>query len=166
MIDREPCILGVDPGASSGAISFYFPSQPEQISAEDVPVAGGEIDAATLARRINQLRPTVAVIEQVAAMPGQGVSSTFKFGAAYGIVRGVVTALEIPTHLITPRTWKRHFRLDADKEKARALAIRLWPASRHFERKRDHGHAEAALLARYGAEVLWAAAMAPKEAAE
>lgn len=45
-------------------------------------------------------------------------------------------------------------RLDADKERARALAIRLWPASRHFERKRDHGRAEAALLARFGAETL------------
>ena len=164
MKNDELCVLGVDPGAS-GAIAFFFPSRPELISAEDVPLAAGEIDAAALARRINQLRPTMAVIEQVAAMPGQGVSSTFKFGAAYGVVRGVVTALEIPTQLVTPRTWKRHFRLEADKEKARALAIRLWPASRHFERKRDHDRAEAALIARYGAEVLWTDAKASKEIA-
>ena len=149
----EHCILGIDPGAS-GAIAFYFPSRPELVSAEDVPLAGGEIDAATLARRINQLRPTMAVIEQVGAMPKQGVSSTFKFGTAYGTVRGVVQALGVPMHLVTPGRWKKHFRLDADKEKARALAIRLWPASRHFERKKDHGRAEAALLARFGAETL------------
>jgi hypothetical protein len=149
----EHCILGIDPGAS-GAIAFYFPSRPELVSAEDVPLAGGEIDAATLARRINQLRPTMAVIEQVGAMPKQGVSSTFKFGTAYGAVRGVVQALGVPMHLVTPGRWKKHFRLDADKEKARALAICLWPASRHFERKKDHGRAEAALLARFGAETL------------
>lgn len=149
----EHCILGIDPGAS-GAIAFYFPSRPELVSAEDVPLAGGEIDAATLARRINQLRPTMAIIEQVGAMPKQGVSSTFKFGTAYGTVRGVVQALGVPMHLVTPGRWKKHFRLDADKEKARALAIRLWPASRHFERKKDHGRAEAALLARFGAETL------------
>lgn len=149
----EHCILGIDPGAS-GAIAFYFPSRPELVSAEDVPLAGGEIDAATLARRINQLRPTMAIIEQVGAMPKQGVSSTFKFGTAYGTVRGVVQALGVPMHLVAPGRWKKHFRLDADKEKARALAIRFWPTSRHFERKRDHGRAEAALLARFGAETL------------
>lgn len=149
----EPCILGIDPGAS-GAFAFYFPSCPHLISADDVPLAADEIDAATLARKIEQMRPTMAIIEQVGAMPKQGVSSTFKFGTAYGTVRGVVQALGVPMHLVTPGRWKKHFRLDADKEKARALAIRLWPASRHFERKKDHGRAEAALLARFGAETL------------
>lgn len=158
----EPCLLGIDPGAS-GAIAFFFPSRPELIAAEDVPLAAGDIDAGTLARRINQMRPTMAVIERVGPMPQQGVSSTFKFGTAYGTVRGVVLALGIPTHLVTPSRWKRHFRLNADKEQARALALQLWPASRHFERKRDHGRAEAALLARYGAEVLLTAAFASEE---
>lgn len=148
----EPCILGIDPGAS-GALSFYFPSRPELIAAEDVPLVAGDIDGAQLARRIVQMAPTMAVIERVGAMPKQGVSSTFKFGTAYGVVLGVVAALAVPTHLVTPAVWKKHFRLDADKEKARALAIRFWPASRHFERKKDHGRAEAALIARWAAEV-------------
>ena len=69
-------------------------------------------------------------------------------------VRGVVASLAIPTHMVTPGRWKKHFRLDADKEKARALAIRLWPSSEHFERKKDHGRAEAALIARFGAETI------------
>lgn len=149
----ETCILGIDPGAS-GAISFYFPSRPELIAAEDVPTVAGEVDAADLARRIRQMDPALAIIEQVGALPKQGVSSTFKFGMAYGTVRGVVAALAIPTHLVSPVRWKKHFRLDSDKEKARALAIRLWPSSAHFGRKKDHGRAEAALLARYAAEVL------------
>ncbi|KNY13096.1 hypothetical protein AKG11_30970 [Shinella sp. SUS2] len=149
----EPCILGIDPGAS-GALSFYFPSHPELIAVEDAPLVAGEIDAAQVARRIEQMAPTMAVIELVGSMPKQGVSSTFKFGVAYGAVRGVVAALGVPTHLVTPSVWKKHFRLDSDKEKVRALAIRYWPTSQHFERKKDHGRAEAALIARYGAEIL------------
>lgn len=153
--DTEPCILGIDPGAS-GAIAFYFPCRPKLIAVEDVPTAAGEIDCATLARRIAVMQPHVAIIEQVGAMPKQGVSSTFKFGTAYGSVRGVVTALNVPMHLISPQRWKKHFRLSADKEEARALALRLWPGSVHFSRKKDHGRAEAALIARYGAEVMLA----------
>jgi hypothetical protein len=57
----EQCILGLDPGIS-GALAFYFPAHPELIAVEDAPVAGGEIDAATLARRIAQMAPTIAVI--------------------------------------------------------------------------------------------------------
>lgn len=149
---RTLCILGIDPGAS-GAIAFYFPDHPELIAAEDVPLAGGKIDAATLAARIRQMKPDLGIIEQVGPMPKQGVSSTFNFGAAYGAVLGVIGALAIPSHLVTPPRWKKHFRLSADKEEARALALRLWPARAElFARKRDHGRAEAALLALYGAQ--------------
>ena len=112
----------------------------------------------TLAKRIREMQPAVAVIEQVGAMPKQGVSSTFKFGASFGLVRGVVLALGVPLHHVTPGVWKKHFRLNSDKEKARALALRFWPASEHFSRKKDHGRAEAALIARYGAEGLKLAA--------
>lgn len=155
MTAAEHCIMGVDPGLS-GAIAFYFQGHPALIAAEDVPVAGGEIDAATLAQRIRQMSPTCTVIELVGAMPKQGVSSTFRFGVAFGVIRGVVSALGIPTHLVAPTRWKKHFRLPADKEAARALALRLWPTSQHFSRKKDHGRAEAALLAKYGAEVILA----------
>ena len=149
----ELCILGVDPGAS-GAIAFYFPSRPDLIAVEDVPLAAGEIDGATLAKHIRQMAPNIALIEQIGAMPKQGVSSTFKFGVSYGIVRGIVSTLEIPTHFATPGRWKKHFRLSADKEEARALALRLWPTSDGFSRKKDHGRAEAALIARFAAETI------------
>ena len=147
------CVLGVDPGLT-GAIGFYFPARPELISAEDMPTVGKVVDAATLARRIAAMAPALAVMELVSARPGQGVSSMFNFGHAAGTVRGVLAALQIPTRLVTPGVWKRHWRLDADKERARALALLMWPASSHFSRKMDHGRAEAALVARYGAEVL------------
>jgi hypothetical protein len=147
------CILGIDPGLS-GAVAFYFPWAPDRVAAQDMPVVAGEIDCATLAARILQMGPAFAVVERIASMPKQGVSSTFKFGASYGAIKGILAALKIQTHLVTPATWKKHFRLDSDKEKARALALRTFAASpEHFSRKKDHGRAEAALLAVYGASL-------------
>jgi hypothetical protein len=148
------CILGIDPGIS-GAIAFFFPDHPERVACEDVPIAAGNIDAVTLAARIAIMAPDVVIIEQVGAMPGQGVSSMFKFGRAFGTVIGVVGALQLPLHMVAPSRWKSHFRLSADKEMARALALRTFPACGfQFSRKKDHGRAEAALLARYGAETI------------
>jgi hypothetical protein len=150
--DSVCCICGIDPGLS-GAIAFYFPLTPDRVMAEDLPVAGGAIDCATLAARIVQMAPTLAIVERVGSMPGQGVSSTFKFGAAYGALHGILGALQIRTVLVTPQTWKKHFRLDSDKEKSRALALRTFAKSpQHFARKKDDGRAEAALLAVYGAQ--------------
>ncbi len=157
-MNRETCILGVDPGVT-GAIAFYFPSNPGHVVAEDIPTAAGEVDVDTLARRIAQMKLTAAIIERVGAMPKQGVSSTFKFGAAYGALRAVAAVLEIPQHLVTPSRWKAHYRLPADKEEARARALQLWPGIGCFSRKKDHGRAEAALIARYGADVIIAGAM-------
>lgn len=148
------CIMALDPGLS-GAVAFYFPSHPERVSVEDMPVAGGDIDCVTLAGRVRQFNPDIAIVEAVHSMPRQGVSSTFKFGTGFGMIRGVLAALEVPTHLVTPAAWKKHFRLGADKEQARALALRLFPVvGDRFARKKDDGRAEAALIARYGAEKL------------
>lgn len=150
---NTPCVLGIDPGLSGG-IAFYFPDHPAGVTAEDVPLAAGEVDAVTLARRIQQMRPTLAVLELVASRPGQGVSSTFKFGVAYGVLRGVVLTLGVPLQRVAPTTWKRHYKLGPDKEQARGMAISLWPGSSVFGRVKDHNRAEAALIARYGAEAL------------
>jgi hypothetical protein len=145
-------IMGVDPGVT-GAIAFYSPDDPSLITAEDIPTVAGEVDPDTLAARIKQMRPTECVIERVHSMPKQGVSSTFKFGAAYGMIRGVTATLGIPCQLVSPSTWKKHFHLAGkDKEAARALAIQLWPGVGYFARKLDHNRAEASLLARWGAE--------------
>jgi crossover junction endodeoxyribonuclease RuvC len=99
------------------------------------------------------MRPDLVIIERVGAMPKQGVSSTFRFGKSYGVAIGVVAALKIPVHFVAAGVWKRHFNLPADKEAARARALQLWPGRAElFSRRRDHNRAEAALLARYGAE--------------
>jgi len=149
----EKCILAIDPGLT-GALAFLFPAH-DAITAEDMPVVSGDIDPATLVARIAQMRPDMAIVEHVASRPGQGVASVFKFGCGFGMVRGVIAASGVPLHLVSPAKWKRHFCLDADKEKSRALALRLWPTRADlFGRKKDHGRAEAALLARYAAETI------------
>jgi len=144
--------MGLDPGVS-GAVAFYFPDQRAGISAYDVPVVGKEINASALHDLIHQYAPDLAVIEIVHSMPKQGVASSFNFGMSYGIAKGVVGSLHIPTINVAPTKWKRHFGLTADKEQARALAISTWPFSEHFRRKKDNGRAEAALLALYGARI-------------
>lgn len=151
----EPrCILGIDPGLE-GALAYFFPDRPERIACEDMPVVAGNVDAVTLAAGIESMMPDEVFLEQVGSMPGQGVASTFKFGRGFGTVIGVCGALKRPLHLVAPTRWKAHFRLSADKEASRALALRTFPVCGfQFQRKKDHGRAEAALLARYGAETL------------
>ncbi|MFG1340268.1 RuvC family protein [Xanthobacter autotrophicus] len=143
-------VLGIDPGISGAWALLHADGT---LAAGDLPVAGGQIDAATFSALIRSTRPVAAFVEAVHAMPKQGVASTFKFGMAHGTIIGALSALQVPTNLVAPTSWKRHFRLDADKEKARALALRLWPAAGCFARKKDHGRAEAALIARFGSEV-------------
>jgi crossover junction endodeoxyribonuclease RuvC len=83
-----------------------------------------------------------------------GIAASFRFGVAYGAVLGILGALTVPFHLVSPTVWKKHFHLSKDKDASRALALRRFPAcAQHFERKKDHNRAEAALLALYGYEL-------------
>jgi Holliday junction resolvasome RuvABC endonuclease subunit len=146
------CIMGVDPGVS-GAVAFLFPDDMDLV-AIDLPVVDGQVNSVALAMAIFGMSPTMAVVEKVHSMPKQGVASTFKFGVAYGTILGIVSALKIPLHLVRPQQWKKEFGLGPDKEQARAMAIRLWPDEDRFAKKKDHGKAEAALIARYGLQIL------------
>ena len=142
------CICAVDPGLS-GAVAFYYPDH-HLIEVDDMPVADGDVDVASLALRIRYRCPDLAVVERVGAMPKQGVSSTFKFGTGYGMVRGVIAACKIPMVLVTPAKWKRHMNLSSDKEQGRAKALETWPGQAElFRLKKHHGRAEACLLALY-----------------
>jgi hypothetical protein len=150
-VTTERPILGIDPGVTGGIAALYSDGR---IEASDIPTADGGVDVDALVRRIREHVPRLAIIEKAQAMPKQGVVSVFKYGCAYGALCAVTALCEIPTYLVSPRKWKTHFALDSDKERSRALAIRLWPGCGFFERKKDHGRAEAALLARYGVEVI------------
>ena len=147
-------ILGVDPGGVTGAWAI-IDDKGKIIAADDLPVAGvgaqRVISGPLFAATVERFTPSQAVVERVGAMPGQGVSSMFKFGRGLGIVEGVIAASMLPVLYVTPAVWKRHFGLASEKEAARQRAIEIWPESASlFSRKRDHGRAEAALIARWG----------------
>lgn len=146
-------VLGIDPGIVGGWA--VLDEDGTLIAAGDLPVAGtgaqrmvsGPLLAIELTRYRDNAR---AVVEQVSAMPKQGVSSSFKFGRAVGVAEGVCDGLGIPVSWVTPAKWKKALGLGADKEQSRQRAIRQWPASASlFGRKKDHGRAEAALIALY-----------------
>ena len=137
-------LIAIDPGAISGAIATFSLKGSPLVG--DLPVVDGQVDGAALSRFLALVAPEVVVVERVGSMPAQGVASTFKFGMAVGIIHGCVLGRAIPLHLVTPSRWKRYFNLGKDKEAARALAIRLYPAVTGIERKKDHGRAEALLM--------------------
>ena len=99
------------------------------------------------------MQKTVAHVERVSAMPGQGVTSVFGFGHSAGVIDGVLGALQIATLYITPQRWKKHYSLiGKNKDAARTLAIERYPDQLwRFERKMDCGRADAVLIAGYEA---------------
>lgn len=141
--------LGIDPGLGGGVAIIDADSR--VIVCAHMPIFDGSkksVDAAALAEL---LRPHVGglfgAVEQVGAMPRQGVSSTFKFGTGFGQVLGVLAALGVPYLLAPPSKWKRSYGLGSEKDDARAMASRLFGVA--LDRKKDDGRAEALLLARY-----------------
>jgi crossover junction endodeoxyribonuclease RuvC len=144
-------ILGIDPGSVSAAYGL-LDEEGIFIAAGDVPVVDRMVDPSgwqNLLDRWGLDAIDKAVVEQVSAFPGQGVSSSFRFGMGCGLIRGVIAARDMPMIIVTPTKWKKHFALDSDGEKSRALALRLWPSCKDLVRKKDHGRAEALLMARW-----------------
>ena len=148
--------LGIDPGATSGAIAAFVDGQ--LLDVIDMPCADGTIAAVLLAGELRTLaaagfdsRPTV-IGEKVHAMPKQGVSSTFKFGRSLGVIEGVIAANGWPITWITPQAWKKaHGLIGKDKDAARMLALETWPEHADtFRRKKDIGRADAALIGPMG----------------
>jgi len=148
--------IGIDPGFS-GAIAFYAPKE-NIVSIYDMPVyqnAKGktEINLYELHEILEPEtdEPHMAIIEQVAAMRGQGVTSMFRFGQSYGATQMAVAAHKIPMQFVTPAKWKSYLGLSRDKGVSRSLASQRFPKQADlFKRVKDDGRAEAALLALYG----------------
>jgi crossover junction endodeoxyribonuclease RuvC len=158
-------VIGVDPGLG-GAIAIVQGEELLQI--DDLPVEsiGGHgtvkrrIAAAQLAAMLRGYRSKfpgehwLVVVERVAAMPKQGVSSVFSLGDTSGCLRGVLQTLGFQTELVTPQAWKKALKVPADKDVARTIASARWPdMAHHWALKKSHNRAEAALLARYGWDV-------------
>lgn len=146
-------LMGIDPGLH-GAVAFIVSHDLGLLSAFDMPTVANEIDAAGIARLIETTRPDDAFIERVGSRPGQGVASSFKFGKGFGTLLGVLAALKVPATLVTPQSWKKHYRLSSDKEASRLRALELWPGRAElFTLKKHEARAEAALIARYGLHI-------------
>jgi len=148
-------ILAIDPGIT-GALAILDTST-RDLSVCDMPVLDGDVNPHQLRAVIRAHTPSLAVIEHVHPHPKEGVSSVWRFSAAFTTARTVVTLLDIPTILVTPAKWKRIMGVKGGpegKEQCRRLAIEMFPAlSGMFARKKDHGRAEAALLVVYASKL-------------
>jgi crossover junction endodeoxyribonuclease RuvC len=149
-------IAGIDPGLS-GAICV-FDVDKGMLTILDMPTV--EIKSGkTMKRRLSEpmlaelLRPhniEHCVLEQVGAMPGQGVSSMFAFGQTYGAIRGVLAGLRIPITMVTPNKWTSDMKVKGGKDANRQRAAQLFPAyAASFARVKDDGRADSALLAHW-----------------
>jgi crossover junction endodeoxyribonuclease RuvC len=143
-------ILGIDPGLG-GALALIGDGF---LAVEDMPVMGvgrqKVVNGAQVANIVDRWEPDTVMLERVHAMPKQGVVSAFRFGQVLGTIEGIVLGINIPLRYCTPQKWKKHFRLNADKEQARMQAIRLFPSlADQLSRKKDDGRAEALLIAKY-----------------
>lgn len=147
-------IVGIDPG-NNGGIALLRHGQ--LIYADHLPIVGKALSAHLLNNWFGDILPDVpdmVVVEQVHAMPRQGVSSTFAFGKACGVIDGVVAARGLPVTYVTPHKWKKAMGVTADKNSSRQAAINLWPNEAElFKRVRDADRAEAALIAKYYEQV-------------
>jgi Holliday junction resolvasome RuvABC endonuclease subunit len=146
--------LGIDPGLSGAlAIIETYSGVPALIDAIDTPSVGtgprARVDILAAAEWIAKYSPSTCYLERGQAFPGQGASSGFSYGRAVGAVEAVVALCSIPLILVEASIWKRKLHLPGkDKEVARQKALQLFP-SQHalLARKKDHGRAEAALIA-------------------
>jgi hypothetical protein len=151
--------LGIDPGLS-GAVAV-LDDDGALVCVHDTPiltlkVARGirhEYDVPGLVSLLAPYRGSQAhvILEKSQPMPGQGTRSMFTIGYGYGLWLGILGALRIPYTPVRPAVWKKAFSPGTDKEASRHRAMQLFPSA-DLRRKKDHGRAEALLLAWYGWE--------------
>ena len=151
-------IIGIDPGLSGG-IAILDDLKIYDIF--DMPIMSegkknkNQLNSAQLVSLIkDSTKPDAeiaVVVEQVNAMPGQGVTSMFNFGQTFGAIKGVCAALELPIFFVRPSKWKKHFELiNSSKDASRTKVIEMYPyISSRLTKKKDVNKADAILIARY-----------------
>ena len=151
-------IFGIDPGLS-GAIAVL--ENEVVLDIIDLPVmAEGkknkrQLNSAQLSqymsKNVENIHKTSVVVEQVNAMPGQGVTSMFNFGQTFGAIKGISATLKLPIFFVRPSKWKKHFDLiNSSKDASRTKAIEMYPLiSDQLAKKKDVNKADAILIARY-----------------
>ena len=154
-------IIGIDPGLSGGIAVL---ENNKILNMFDMPVmAEGkknkrQLNSAQLVSLIKDNikvnEEIVVVVEQVNAMPGQGVTSMFNFGQTFGAIKGVCAALGLPIFFVRPSKWKKHFELiNASKDSSRTKAIEMYPTlSNQLAKKKDVNKSDAILIGRFYSE--------------
>ena len=96
-----------------------------------------------------------AVIEQCSPRPGEGVVSSFRLAAGFWIWWTLLTVSQVPRWQVHPAVWKRKQGLiGGDKNLSRMVAQQRFPLA-DLARVKDHGRAEALLIADYGRQQNW-----------
>ena len=152
-------IIGIDPGLS-GAIAIL--DDLKIFNIYDMPVMSegkknkNQLNSAQLVNIIkkNILKDnqnTFVIVEQVSAMPGQGVTSMFNFGQTFGAIKGICASLGLPIFYVRPAKWKKHFELlNSSKDASRTKVIEMYPSfSEQLRKKKDVNKADAILIARF-----------------
>ena len=151
-------IIGIDPGLSGGIAIL---DDLKIFDIYDMPIMSegkknkNQLNSAQLVNIIRKnLIPngnTFLIVEQVSAMPGQGVTSMFNFGQTFGSIKGICAALNLPIFFVRPAKWKKHFDLiNSSKDASRTKVIEMYPSiSPRLSKKKDVNKADAILIARY-----------------
>ena len=151
-------IIGIDPGLS-GAIAILENNRVLNIF--EIPVMSEgkknkrQLNSAQLVKllrdNISKNEEVAVVVEQVNAMPGQGVTSMFNFGQTFGAIKGICASLGLPIFFVRPSKWKKHFELiNSSKDSSRTKAIVMYPSlSNDLAKKKDVNKSDAILIARF-----------------
>ena len=154
-------IIGIDPGLSGGIAVL---DNNKVLELFDMPVmAEGkknkkQLNSALLAKLIKEstsnTSESAVIVEQVNAMPGQGVTSMFNFGQTFGAIKGICATLELPIFFVRPSKWKKHFELiNSSKDASRTKAIEMYPhLAEKLSKKKDVNKSDAILIARFYCE--------------
>ena len=153
-------IIGIDPGIS-GSLCFF--NDGKIIDLVEMPsMAEGkknkrQVNGAQIYNEIYlrikdiEKKDIKVVIEQVSAMPGQGVTSMFNFGQSFGVLKGICSAMQLPMYFVRPAKWKKYFGLiKTEKDASRTKVIEIFPyISSELSRKKDSNKADAVLIASF-----------------
>tara|TARA_B100000965_G_scaffold388523_1_gene393135 strand:+ start:233 stop:727 length:495 start_codon:yes stop_codon:yes gene_type:complete len=153
-------IIGIDPGIS-GSICFF--DDGKILDVIEMPtmtdgkknkrqVNGSQIYNEILKKTAGLKKENIrVVIEQVSAMPGQGVTSMFNFGQSFGMLKGLCSAMQLPMYFVRPAKWKKHYNLiNSQKDASRTRAIEIFPYfSSQLSKKKDSNKADAILIASF-----------------
>ena len=153
-------IISIDPGIN-GAICFFENGEVKDVLEMPTMAEGKKNKRQVNGRQMyNELSSRIkayktqninVIVEQVSAMPGQGVTSMFNFGQSFGVIKGICAAMQLPIFFVQPMKWKKHFELiNSQKDASRTKAIEMFPKiSSILSKKKDSNKADAILIASF-----------------